>query len=153
MAKAPPTVDELGRILEQYKSLVSDVGNVGTRYATANGFYLSVLTAVLGVLAYVGTGKPFDQTSYPLILMVALFAIAVCWIWNRTIAFYGSLFRAKFTVLKMLEQHLPVKVYTEEKAILDQAGTKALSRNEAWVPIALGVFYGVIAAIALAKIS
>lgn len=153
MAKAPPTAEELGRILEQYKSLVSDVGNVGTRYATANGFYLSVLTALLGVLAYVGTGKPFDQASYPLILMVALFAIAICWIWRKTIKFYGALFGAKFTVLKMLEVHLPVHVYSEEKAILDKNRTKNLTKHEAWVPIALGVFYGVIAAIAIAKIS
>ena len=143
---------ELTRVLEQYKSLVSDLGNVGTRYATANGFYLSVLTALIGVLAYIGTGKPFDQ-SYPLVLMVALFAIAVCWIWRRTIKFYGRLFGAKFTVLKTLEAHLPVHVYKDEDAILYKGGAKGLTEHEAWVPVLLGWFYGVIAAIALAKIS
>jgi hypothetical protein len=50
-------------VLEQYKSLVDDVGNIGTRYATANGFYLSVVTALLGVLAYTGTGKPLAAST------------------------------------------------------------------------------------------
>ena len=59
------------RLLDQWKSLVSDVGNIGTRYATANGFYLSVITALLALLAYVGTGKVFEAATYPVIVLVA----------------------------------------------------------------------------------
>jgi hypothetical protein len=138
-------------ILEQYKSLVSDVGNVGTRYATANGFYLSVLTALLGVLAYVGAGKPIDQTTYPVIALVALFAMGICWIWYRTIRFYGRLFGAKFAVLKELELDLPVKVYaTEDKRVYGPPdGVEPLTRHEAKVPRFLSWFFGAIAAAAL----
>lgn len=136
--------------LEQYKSLVSDVGNIGTRYATANGFYLSVLTALLGVLAYVGTGASIDKTSYPVIALVALFAVVICWIWRKTIAFYGILFRAKFTVLKELEKQLAVPVYARESdEVYTKGKAKPLTEHEASVPLFLGVFFGVIGALAI----
>lgn len=150
MSSVTPNDDaKVLRVLEQYKSLVSDVGNVGTRYATANGFYLSVLTALLGVLAYVGTGKVIDQTTYPMVLLVAVFAIAICWIWHKTIQFYRKLFRAKFSVLKVLEKHLPVQVYESEDQQVYTDGTKPLTEHEASVPMVLGVFYAVIGVIAV----
>jgi hypothetical protein len=138
------------RVLEQYKSLVSDVGNIGTRYATANGFYLSVITALLGVLAYVGAGKPIEQTTYPVIVLVAVFAIVVCWIWRQTIEFYGKLFGGKFAVLKVLEQELPVQVYAlEHKEVYGRGEAEPLTRHEAKVPKFLGWFFGIIAAVAV----
>ena len=141
-------------VLEQYKSLVGDVGNVGVRYATANGFYLSVLTALMGVLAYVGTGKAIDEVPYPVVILVALFARIICWIWGKTIAFYGRLFLAKFSLLKKLETELEVatKVYTEETDLVykDKDGhpLPGLTAHEARVPRILGWFFVVIAVIA-----
>jgi|KBSMisStaDraftv2_1062788.scaffolds.fasta_scaffold1966301_2 hypothetical protein len=32
--------------LEQYKAYLADLGNVGSRYTTANGFYLPVISAL-----------------------------------------------------------------------------------------------------------
>lgn len=141
-------------VLEQYKSLVGDVGNIGVRYATANGFYLSVITALMGVLAYVGAGKPIDETTYPVVVLVAVFARVICWIWGETISFYGRLFYGKFTILKKLETDLGVttKVYTEEAELVyrDQAGKtlQPLTMLEARVPMYLGWFFVVIAIVA-----
>ena len=140
-------------ILEQYKSLVGDVGNIGTRYATANGFYLSVLTALLGVLAYVGAGKPIEETNYPIVILVAVFARIICWIWGQTIAFYGRLFGAKFAMLKLLEAELPLQIYEGESKLVyfDKAGSRlpALTEHEARVPQYLGWFFVAIAAASL----
>jgi hypothetical protein len=141
---------ELDRILEQYKSLVGDVGNVGVRYATANGFYLSVLTALLGVLAYAGTGKPFEDMDYLIVVLVAVFAVAICWIWRKTILFYGKLFGGKFAVLKMLEQDLPVQVYKLEfDEVYNKRNAGFLTNHEAKVPLFLGWFFAFIAVAAV----
>jgi hypothetical protein len=143
-------MDDKTLVLEQYKSLVQDVGNIGTRYATANGFYLSVLTALLGVLAYVGTGKDVDRTTYPTVLLVAVFAIAVCWIWRKTIQFYGKLFKGKFAVLKELGGQLALNVYQREDQLVYVEGkAKPLTEHEAWVPLLLGCFFGAVAVLAV----
>ena len=142
-------MDDKSLILEQYKSLVDDVGNIGTRYATANGFYLSVLTALLGVLAYVGTGKDLDRTTYPMVALVAVFAIAICWIWSKTIEFYGKLFKGKFTVLKELGGQLAVNVYQREDDEVYGKGAKPLTEHEARVPLLLGGFFVIVAVLAV----
>jgi len=139
-------------VLEQYKSLVSDIGNIGTRYATANGFYLSVLTALLGVLAYVGTGKPISDatTTYPTIALVAVFAIVICRIWRMTIEFYGKLFGGKFAVLQHLEKELAVQVYAmEHDEVYTKRHAENLTSHEAKVPYLLAWFFGAIAATVL----
>jgi hypothetical protein len=140
-------------VIEQYKSYVADIGNVGTRYATANGFYLSVLTALLGVLAYVGTGKAIDKTTCLVVVLVAVFAIAICWIWRKTIVFYGKLFGGKFEVLKeKIEPQLglEVNVYKAEfKAVYDERKAEFLTSNEAKVPVLLAVFFAVVAVLAV----
>lgn len=150
-------------VLEQYKSLVEDVGNIGQRYATSNGFYLSVLTALLGVLAYVGSGQSLEKINLLIIVLVAVFATVICWIWRETIAFYGRLFSAKFCLLKRLEAELEVPVYAEEAKLVyrerdpsdpckAKEGGKSfppLTAHEAKVPKYLGWFFLAIAAVAL----
>jgi len=138
------------RILEQYKSLVGDIGNVGTRYATANGFYVSVLTALLGVLAYTGSGKPFDEIKFPIIALVAVFAISICWIWRKTIQYYGNLFGGKFAVLKELEKSLDVQVYALEYVeVYKNRNAGYLTTHEAKVPLFLGWLFAFVAAAAI----
>ncbi|HEY2338722.1 MAG TPA: hypothetical protein VGI18_15295 [Burkholderiales bacterium] len=137
-------------VLEQYKSLVGDVGSIGTRYATANGFYLSVITALIGVLAYAGAGKAFDEVSYLILVLVAVFAVAICWIWRKTIVFYGHLFAGKFEVLKALEKELPVQVYAlEHKAVYLERAAVPLTVNEAKVPLFMGWFFAFVAVLSL----
>jgi hypothetical protein len=150
-------------VLEQYKSLVGDVGNIGVRYATANGFYLSVLTALLGVIAYVGAGKPIGDMSYLVMFLVAAFGTVICWIWRETVSFFARLFYAKFELLKKLETELgvAVKVYTEEDELVywevktDSIDKKiklrrpGLIAREKMVPVCLGVLFLFIGAVAL----
>lgn len=150
MGGTDPSDPEKNRLLDQWKSLVGDVGNIGTRYATANGFYLSVITALLALLAYVGTGKVFEAATYPVIALVAVFAMVVCWIWRKTIEFYGALFGAKFAVLKILEERLPVRVYMlEERELYVTRKAGYLTVHEALVPRLLCWFYGSVAALAV----
>src|SRR5207247_9074922 len=78
-------------LLEQYKALIGDVGNIGARYATANGFYLSIVSALLGVVAFTESGKPLAQVDLVLVLTVAALAVVVCHVWMKTLIFYRGL--------------------------------------------------------------
>jgi len=100
---APPSLPALA--LEQYKSYLQDLGNIGTRYTTSNGFYLSIITALLGILALTKPGETLMDLQSILRLTVPLFATMVCWVWYRTLIFYRAIFLAKFTVLRELEEY------------------------------------------------
>ncbi len=105
MSEPPPTqATATPPYIEQYKAYLGDLGSIGTRYATSNGFYLSVVTALLGILTYTKAGEAFVGSQPYLAVAVPLFAILVCWIWWRTLAFYRNLFLAKFEVLRKMEE-------------------------------------------------
>jgi len=129
--------------LEQYKAYLADLGNIGTRYATSNGFYLSVVTALLGILALTKVGEAFVGSQAYLAVVVPIFAIMVCWIWLKTIAYYDNLFAAKFTVLRAMETDGQLfKIYELEKKTLDErAPPRSMLKNDRRVPLLLmGLF-------------
>ena len=43
----------------QYTDYMTDVGNIGTRYSTSQAFYMSVVSALVGVFAYVAKDGVF----------------------------------------------------------------------------------------------
>lgn len=136
--------------LEQYKSYIADVGNVGNRYATANGFYLSVVSALLGVLAFVGADKALNPIHAIIVTGVPLFGCVACWIWYKTIVFYGQLFRSKFDVLRAMESDsLSYDCYAREQKILMERKVEWLTQNERKVPLMLGILFAVIAVASL----
>ena len=101
---APPIADNPERILEQYKAYLSDLGNIGTRSATANGFYLSVITALLGVLALTKKDESYVALQNVLGIAIPISALLICWVWRDTMHFYKQLFLIKFKILRQLER-------------------------------------------------
>jgi hypothetical protein len=131
--------------LGQYTAYLSDLGNVGSRYATVSGFYVSVVSALLGLLA-IGKAKLFGTTEpNALIEIVALFASLLCANWARTIWYYHNLFEVKFEVLKRIEKHLPVHCFGIERCKIKEGFTgHTLTAYEAVVPLLLCIFFAVI---------
>ena len=91
-------------ILDQYKAYLSDLGNFGSRYDTTKGFFLSVVTVLLGVLALAKKDDVFQGSGAYLGLVVSAFAIFVCIAWNHTINSYSTHFKVKFDILREMEQ-------------------------------------------------
>ena len=89
---------------EQYKAYMQDLGNIGTRYTTSNGFYLSVITALLGILSLMKRDQGLADLQDLLRIAVPVFAIGLCLVWRRSILLYAALFKAKLTVLKEIEK-------------------------------------------------
>jgi len=143
MNALPDTKPTAPSYLEQYKAYIGDLGNIGTRYATANGFYLSVVTALLGILAFAKDAGPFVGSQSQLAIAVPAFAMLVCWIWWRTVGYYRNLFAAKFKVLREIEEEgsLFHTYGREAKALTEGVPPRSLLTNERLVPVLVGVFF------------
>jgi hypothetical protein len=129
-------------MIELYKAYIGDLGNIGGRYATANGFYLSVVTALIAVLALGETDKPLAGLGVGFVPVLCLFAIVICAIWFLTIRYYGKLFGAKFATLKKMEEKLDFAPYEfEYKLLTDEYQAGKLTDHERWVPVALGLLF------------
>jgi len=125
-------------ILDQYKAYLQDLGNIGTRNTTSNGFYLSVLTALLGLLALVKPSEGLSDMRGALRVVVPFFALLLCWAWHQTMRFYAALFKVKFEVLRELEVQGGLYPIFERERQLWRSGTW-LYRYEHWIPVLLGL--------------
>jgi hypothetical protein len=125
--------------LEQYKAFLSDLGNIGSRYATLQGFYVSVISALLGLLALSETNKVLAPIQTGSLIVVCLFSIALGVVWSATIDFYRRLFRAKFTILRALESNLAYNCFAEEYRLLEPE--PFLTKIERFVPWVLILFF------------
>ncbi len=131
--------------VEQYKAYLQDLGNIGTRYTTSNGFYLSVITALLGILALTRPGEGLTDLQTILRLAVPFFASLLCWVWSQTLVFYRTLFRAKFEVLRELERNGGLfPAYAREQELFQSSAARWLLENEGRVPLFLAVPFLVI---------
>jgi hypothetical protein len=136
-------------LLEQYKAVIGDIGNIGIRYTTANRFYLSVMSAFVGVLALSESGKPPEEVNLPLVLVVSVFAMVICYIWTKTVLFYRALFGAKLQILGEMEKGLAFPAYAREFEIMKANGVAPLTDNERKVPLILWGFFAAVAAVSL----
>jgi hypothetical protein len=117
--------------------LVEMADRVSQRRQSANSFFLTVNTAIIGGAAYL------SQPAFGHIGTWAVSAagIAICFLWVRPVVSYKTLNAAKFEVITALEKRLPVSPYKDEWTILDVDGDgkrhKPFHKTEVLVPIVL----------------
>lgn len=97
-------------LFEQYKLYVEMMDRISSRRLTANSYFLSVNTALLGVVAYVSK----DSQTYLWVLGVA--GIVLCWLWFAIIRSYSDLNTVKFTLIHAIEKRLPLNLFSAEWA-------------------------------------
>lgn len=136
-----PSADQ--NVLEIYKMVVEMADRVSQRRQSANSFYLTVNTAIIGGAAYLSQSQFGDIGT----LAVSLAGIVICFLWVRTVTSYKSLNAAKFEVITALEEHLPVSPYKDEWGILHVDGARKkynpFYKTEILVPAVFGVVHGV----------
>ena len=119
-------------VLEIYKMLVEMADRVSQRRQSANSFYLTVNTAIIGGAAYLSQ----SQFGHVGTLAVSAAGIAICSLWTRAVVSYKSLNAAKFEVITALEERLPVSPYKDEWAILTsmetERSTSRFTRLRCW---------------------
>ena len=118
----PPTnSNREQRLLEQYKAYLQDVGNIGSRHASINTLYVSILSALLVFLSLTGGEHPaLATTSRTAQVAVGIVAILLCAAWFAQLKSLGYLYKAKFDVLRKLEEQASLhNCFQEELEHLD----------------------------------
>lgn len=103
-ARAAAAAAELpGNYFEIYKIAVEMADRISGRRGLANSFFLTINTAVLGIL---GT---HESNWY-----LAAAGIILCVSWWALLKSYRDLNRAKFEIILAMEDRLPVRLYGDE---------------------------------------
>jgi hypothetical protein len=137
MSEAQTIEPQPQSVLDQYKAYLADLGNFGTRYTTSNGFYLSVITALLGILALAKPSDVLAGSRTYLGFAVSAFAVLVCMVWSRSVASYRKLFAIKFDILREMEKK--GNLFPIYKLENEMRGKVALLENERLIPILLSL--------------
>ncbi|MGK7663868.1 MULTISPECIES: RipA family octameric membrane protein [unclassified Marinovum] len=119
MESATTEHERTEEVLEIYKLLVEMADRVSQRRQSANSFYLTVNTAIIGATAYVSREAEGANTW-----AISLAGVAICILWIRAVLSYKSLNSAKFKVITELEGRLPVAAYKDEWEFLKGANGK-----------------------------
>lgn len=132
-------------VIEQYKAKLTDLGNLGTRQTAMTTYYVSILSALLGVLAF--KDRPLCQVDGAIVLSVCVPGALVSLLWFTGIAFFRELFRAKIRVLEAIEKQLPLQTFAQEFQMMKERGRGSWLYFERLVPIVFAVtFAGIVVA-------
>jgi hypothetical protein len=141
-----PTLLNPQHVIEQYKAKLSDLGNLGTRQTAMTTYYVSILTALLGVLAFKET-RTLAAIEPAIILAICIPGVLVSLLWFTAVSFFRNLFRAKLAVLEEMETGLPYQTFSKEFAQMKTTGRSSWLAVERYVPIVFGlVFAGILVA-------
>jgi hypothetical protein len=137
----PPSSDTCNKqlLLDQYKAYLSDLGNVGTRFTTMTTYYVSVVAALIGLLAL--KDKPITEIDGTILYLVCAAGTTLSVLWWLNVGFFGNLFRAKISVLKEMEIELPFQAFEKEWKAFTSNSRVSWSHLESFIPLVFAVFF------------
>lgn len=134
------------QVIEQYKAKLTDLGNLGARQTAMTTYYVSILSALLGVLAF--KERPLSAVDPTIVLAVCIPGMLVSILWFSGVSFFRNLFRAKLRGLEDIEKSLPFQTFSSEYESIKAQGPSSWLRLERWIP---AVFAAVFAGIAISR--
>ena len=142
-------------VLELYKLAVEMADRVSARRGSANAFFLSVQTALVSVIGF-GMSEWAEPPWY-VSVAVAMGGVTLSLAWWLQLRSYRHLNAAKFLVINDIEEQLPVRIFTDEWAVLrgtpEPRRTRRyaeLSSSERIVPLVFALAHVVLVAGTLA---
>lgn len=132
--------------LELYKLGVEMADRVSARRTAANSFYLTIQTALVGVIGL--SGSTFKNAPWWSTFALSVAGIVLAASWWLQLRSYRHLNRAKFAVLVNLEKRMPIKLFSDEWVSLKADPVSGWSGRyaelgvvERTVPIIFACFY------------
>ena len=135
-------------LLEQYKIYVEMADRISNRRAQTNNFYVSVISALLGIITITSSifGNQILTSTKSLssaFIAISLLGLFLCTIWFINILSYRQLNSGKFQVIHEMEKCLPYKCYDREWVVLgkgkDIRKYLPLTHIEQYVPVLLAI--------------
>lgn len=105
--------------LEIYKIYVGSADKISERRQIANSFFLSINTAIVGLISYLQAGSN-EKTFLGFYLLVSIAGMFICYMWYRLILSYKQINSGKFKIIHQIEEQLPLSPYGAEWEILGQ---------------------------------
>ncbi|MBN2048682.1 MAG: hypothetical protein JW750_12625 [Anaerolineaceae bacterium] len=132
-------------VMEQYKICLEMADRISSRRATANAFFLTLHSLIIGTFGVV-VEQGWEIHSRLLIILITILLLFLCFAWGWLIRSYRQLNTAKFKVIGALEQKLPGRpfVSAEWKALgegNDPSKYVPLTKVEVWIPWVFAAFY------------
>ena len=129
--------------IEQYKSYLQDVGNIGSRHENSRRFYLSVVSALFVFLSMAGKDGAFQVVRGAVLMLVGVAGILLCGVWIMHMLSFGAIYRAKFDVLRAIEEkHNLFHVFDEEwKRLKANPRFKLLTLIDSVTPILFALLF------------
>jgi hypothetical protein len=103
--------------IEIYKLYVEMADKISERRQAANSFFLTINTAIVGLVSYLQLGQT-GKTESIFHLMIGMAGMIICYMWYRLVLSYKQLNSGKFRVVHLIEQNLPLAPYDAEWEIL-----------------------------------
>lgn len=124
--------DYKAHCLEIYKMYVERADAISYRRESANTFFLSVNTVLIGLIGYL------DESQQCTKLAIGAAGVILCYFWYRLLLSYKGLNTAKFQVVHEIEKLLPLSPYDAEWEFLGRGKNsdcyKPFTHIEIWVP-------------------
>jgi len=120
-----PEQNDITQILEIYKTYLQMVDKISDRRQTANSFYLTINTVIVGLISYLSLGTDMKNVD-PYYIPISIAGMVICYHWYRLIRLYSDLNSGKFKVVHEIEKLLPVSPYDDEWDKLGRGKDKSL---------------------------
>lgn len=101
-------------VLELYKSYLEMTDRISSRRQSANSFFLTINSAIIGLVSYVNLGN----NASGLYWVIGIAGILICFTWYRLIRSYKDMNTGKFLVIHEIEKLLPLAIYDSEWEVL-----------------------------------
>ena len=138
---AAPTDAVPLHITEQYKIYVTDLGNAAAQLGTTQTFYMTIVSALIAVLAFKETIRPFQDYFAPVSIVIFILILLVCVTWLFTAQQFENLIGAKFEVLRALEHRYPglYPMFSEQTQYYKAHWTYGIIRHQSLLIIIIGL--------------
>lgn len=103
--------------LEIYKMYVEATNKISDRRQVANSFFLSINTAIVGLVGYVQSNSSM-KTFLLFYLLISITGMLISYTWYRLILSYQQINSGKFKVIHLIEKELPLSPYDAEWKML-----------------------------------
>lgn len=113
VSKDAYTGDYEARCVDMYKLFVEMADKTSARRQTNNSFFLSINTAIIAAVGYVGFG-PEKEVGAEFYVLIAVAGIVLSVLWFCLIQSYKNLNTHKFKVILAIENVLPLRPYGAE---------------------------------------
>jgi hypothetical protein len=107
-------------VLDLYKMYVASADKISERRQTANSFFVTLNTTIVGLVGYLNFSRD-PKTASPLVFaLVAMAGMLICYMWYSLIRSYKNMNYGKFRVINTIEQMLPIRPYDAEWVALEE---------------------------------